>query len=174
MVMSFEFFSSSVAIYSNTFPIFLAFTMIFFPTHRNIQVMKCLVGRKLIRGIFSFLDFEKSWTYSHPNTTFARYSPRSQFRTAKMTLWHMRVNCEIFKNQKAENRNSKSIPTFKHWRGNLFQLQTPFSNKITWNKKSNNIFTSSNILCLHSQTKDYTWLTLTWLWMLSPKTLLFF
>ncbi len=40
------------------------------------------------RGIFSFLDFEKSWTYSHPNTTFARYSPRSQFRTAKMTLTH--------------------------------------------------------------------------------------
>ena len=134
MIMSFEFFSSSVAIYSSTFPIFLAFTMIFFPTHRNIQVMKCLVGRKLIRGIFSFLDFEKSWTYSHPNTTFARYSPRSQFRTAKMTLRHMRVNCELFKNQKAESRNSKSIPTFKHWCSNLFQLQTPLINKITWNE----------------------------------------
>ena len=87
-----------------------------------------------IRGIFSFLDFEKSWTYSHPNTTFARYSPRSQFRTAKMTLWHMRVSCELFKNQKAESRNSKSIPTFKHWCSNIFQLQTPFSNKITWNE----------------------------------------
>ena len=61
----------------------------------------------------------------------------------------------------------ESIPTFKHWCSNFFQLQTPFWQQYCLKSKSINIFTSSTMLCLHSQIINYTWLTLTWLWMLS-------
>ena len=52
VIWIFFFFSSNLFKHFS-FPIFLVFTMIFFPTHRNIQVMKCSVGRKLILEGFS-------------------------------------------------------------------------------------------------------------------------